>query len=236
MKFLLTLLLGAVSGALLALLILLNNPVAGEMLSPLAVSGQAQFSLNFSAVAQDSIALTNNGEQPVTPKPGKISQLWEKPIRKSNVLVTYLRDGRGNPIGLGIKYSSLSEQTRPLQGEIVVDSVWHVVLPARGTLMVGQTENYWNYVREVMLPAYWSSADSWKGKWHGTLSSGPGALGTAYVYGGSGRFKDVDAEAVETVSASAYSAKHGPVAVEGQLLIEVANRNGESVVAEASDR
>jgi hypothetical protein len=236
MKFLLTLVLGIACGVLIALALLLYNPVARESLSPLSVSEHAQFNLNYSTVVGDSIALTNNGERPVAPKPAKISQLWESPIRKSNVLVTYLRDGRGNPIGVGIKYSSLSEDTSPLRGEIMVDSVWHVVLPARGTLMIGQTENYWNYLREVVLPAYWSSADSWKGKWHGTLSSGPGALGTAFVFGGSGRFKDVDAEAIETVSASAYSAKQGPVAVEGQLLIELASRSDGSVVADAGDR
>ena len=49
----------------------------------------------------------------------------------------------------------------------------------------------------------------------------PGALGTGRVYGGSGRFEGLVSEAVETLSAKAYSAETGPVAMEGHLTIEL---------------
>ncbi|HNP34497.1 MAG TPA: hypothetical protein PKK10_01480 [Woeseiaceae bacterium] len=220
MKYLFMLLLGIATGVLMVVGFLLYSPMSPEGISPLSVSERPQFSLSYSAVVDDAIAYTNNGESPIATNPDKIAMLWEAPLQKTVVLVTALRDGRGSMAGIGIKFSSRSEETRLLQGEALVNSVWHVVLPDQGTLLVAQAENHWNYLREVVIPAYWSSADNWKGSWHGTLSSGPGALGTGDVHGGSGRFRDYDAEAIETLTARAYSTETGPVAVDGQLIIE----------------
>jgi hypothetical protein len=220
MWFLAVLLLGMISGVVVVVLLLLYNPMTADGLSPLAVSKQSQFSLYYSAVAVDAIAFTDNGESRISRKPGKIAQLWEAPIQMTEILVTEMQDGRGASAGIGIKFSSRSEDTRLLKGDALVNSVWHIVLPDQGTMLIAQSENYWNYLRAVVLPAYWSSADNWKGSWHGIVSDGPGALGTAYVHGGSGRFRGFDAEAVESLTARAYSTATGPVAVDGHLLIE----------------
>lgn len=222
MKYLIALILGIAAGGCVAVMFLYYNPfTSGAALSPLAVSDRPQISLKYSAVADHAIAYTNDGESLVTPHPEKVLQLWEAPIRQTETLVTVLRDGRDMPAGIGIKFSSRSEKTRVLNGEALVDSVWYVYLPERGSLLVSQTENYWNYLREVVVPAYWSSGDNWKGNWHGTITSGPGALGTGRVVGGSGEFRGIEAEAIETLSARAYSTKVGPVALDGQLTIEL---------------
>jgi hypothetical protein len=231
MKFLVTLLLGMLTGVVLVGLFLFYNPMNQEGISPLSVSERAQFSLSYSAVASDAIAYTNNGESDVQRKPAKISQLWEAPVQMTDILVTELQDGRGMTAGIGIKFSSRSEDTRLLEGNVLMNSAWHIVLPKQGTLLVAQTENYWNYLRAVVVPAYWSAGDNWKGNWHGIISNGPGALGTAFVHGGSGRFRDFDAEAVESLTAHAYSTATGPVAVEGQLLIEQPLAAGEMALA-----
>ena len=132
---------------------------------------------------------------------------------------------RGERVGLGIKFVSLSEDTRILNGDVLADSVWYVYLPGKGTLLIEQSENYWDLLRKIVIPAYWNADDSWRGSWRGTITSGPGPLGTARVYGGSGIFRNVEAEAIETLTASAYSLKTGPVALEGRLLVELP-RNG----------
>lgn len=221
MRFLVVLVLGVLSGILMAAGLLYYNPLRTESVSPLSVSQRAQINLNYSAVAADAIIYTNNGDALVEPQPKKISELWEEPIRQSEALVTEFYDARGNPAGFGIKFSSRSESTRLLNGEALVNSVWHVVLPTQGTMLVEQTENYWSYLRDIVVPAHLSAGDNWKGNWHGTMSVGPGALGMAAVFGGSGAFLGVDAEAIEMVSAKAYSADLGPVAVEGRLVIEL---------------
>jgi predicted RNA methylase len=86
-----------------------------------------------------------------------------------------------------------------------------------------------------MIPAYRSSADSWKGVWLGDLTAGPGALGTAAVTGGAGSLRGLKMEAVESLSARAYSVENGPVAAEGQLLIELPRNMEGSDVASSSE-
>jgi hypothetical protein len=139
--------------------------------------------------------------------------------------------GADPPHGRCIKFMSDSEQTRIINGEVLVDSAWHILLPERGSLFVSQTENYWNFLRQIVAPAFWSAGDSWKGSWYGNTTVGPGSLGTARVKGGYGDFAGMDSEAVESISARAYSIAEGPVAMDGRLLIDVTGR-AESRTAE----
>lgn len=222
MKFLIALLLGVVAGAALFLLTLIYNPfIADRKISPLAVSSDEIVALNFSAVPANAIVFTNDGNSIQKPHPAKVQQLWEAPIRQTQAMATVMRDARSQTAGIGIKFSSLSEQTQLLRGDALVDSVWYVYLPERGSLFIQQSENYWSFLREVGWPAYRSGAKNWKGKWIGDLTAGPGVLGTARVTGGTGPFRGLEMEGVESLSAEAYSADSGPISAEGRILIEV---------------
>lgn len=233
-RHLTALLAGIALGAAAVLALLFYNPLAAKNpLSPLSVSDQQIISLGYSAVAEDAIMYTNDGESGIHPYPVKVQQLWEAPIRRTDIVVTVLSDSRNKPAGIGIKFMSDSEQTRIINGEALVDSAWHILLPERGSLFVSQTENYWNFLRQIVAPAYWSSGDSWKGSWHGNTTVGPGSLGTARVTGGNGEFAGLDSEAVESLSARAYSVAAGPVAMEGRLTIDVAGQ-AESQAAEVA--
>lgn len=223
MKYLMALIVGMICGGVIALATVYYNPFSTQTsLSPLSVSGSQQLVLNYSAVASDAIIFTNDGESQVRPHPTKVLQLWEAPIRRSDARVSVLRDGRNQPVGIGIKFSSQSERTKLLQGEALIDSAWYVFMPGQGSLLIEQSENHWPYLREIVLPAYWSSADNWRGNWHGTITDGPGALGTGRVFGGSGRFSGLRSDAIETMSATAFSSEVGPVSMNGQLTIELA--------------
>jgi hypothetical protein len=221
-KYVAGLLIGIMLGALAAATLLYFNPLAARNpLSPLSVSSNKMLSLGYSAVPTDSILYTNNGESRVQPHPETVRELWEAPIRHSEVLVTVIKDSRDDPAGIGIKFSSDSERTRIINGEALVDSAWHIHLVERGSLFVEQTENYWNFLRNIVLPAYWSTANHWKGNWNANTTVGPGALGTAAVSGGTGEFAGLESEAVESIHASAYSVAQGPVAMDGSLTIDI---------------
>jgi hypothetical protein len=223
MKYAVSWFAGTVLGALLFLAALYYNPIANRLkVSPLAVSGQPLIDLEYSTVPSEAIAFTNNGELRTAPYPEKIEELWEPTIRKSTVLVTLLTDTRGQAMGVGVKFASESDRTSLLKGLALVDSAWHVYLPESGSLFIDQTENMWSYARNIVLPARWSSADSWRGTWHGITTNGPNALGTARVAGSSGKFAGITTEAVEAISARAYSALQGPVAATGSLAIAAA--------------
>ena len=222
MRYLLVLVGGMLLGLVGLTAAVYYNPMAGgNNLSPLSVTDNEVVRLSYSAAAQDTLVYTNDGESQVAPHPPKVLQLWEPTVRLTTATVNVLADSRGQIAGLGVKFSSHSDRTDVLDGEVLVNSVWHVYLPGRGSLFIEQSENYWNYIHEIVVPAYRSAGDNWRGTWLGNLTSGPGALGTAWVAGGSGQFEGMDAEAVEALSAKAYSVDIGPVAMTGELSIEL---------------
>ena len=222
MKYLIALIIGILTGAILFCAGLAYNPlISTPGLSPLAVTDFQTVTLTYSGVASDGIVFTNDGESRVHPYPEKVLQLWEAPVRQTSAVVKVLRDGRNQVAGLGIKISSLSEATRLLAGKALVDSVWYVYLPGRGSMFIEQTENYWDYLREIVLPGYRSSANTWKGIWLGNVTAGPGALGTAKVTGSSGEFAGMEMLGVESLSVRTWRVDGGPLAAEGQLLIEL---------------
>ena len=226
MKYLISLVLGMIVGVAAFVAVLYYNPLTTQNnLSPLSVTDNDLIILNYSAVAVDALIYTNDGESQVAPYPTKVLQLWEPPIRRTDAMATVLLDSRNQAVGIGIKFSSDSESTSILNGKLIVDSVWHIYLPGRGSLFVEQNENYWSYLREIVVPAHWSSGDSWRGIWNRKITSGPGALGTARVVGGSGEFGGLVTESVESLAAKAYSVEQGPVAIDAEIAIEIPRRD-----------
>ncbi len=220
MKYAISLVVGMVIGVALFVLGLYYNPFVGNpSVSPLAMSDLDLVDLSYSLVASDSIVFTNDGESHVEPHPAKVLQLWEPTIKQTRGFVTVLNDSRGMPAGLGVKFSSDSEETALVDGEVLVNSVWHIFLPEYGTFFVDQTENFWPYLHDIVIPARLSSGDNWRGSWYGIMSAGPGALGTARVTANTGPYSDTEAEAVESITARAYSANTGPVGMSGSLTI-----------------
>lgn len=236
MKYAAALLLGLLTGAALFAVGLVYNPFGEERgVSPLAVKDSGVISLSYDRVPRRSIAFTNDGKSRPAPYPSGVRQLREATINQSSALLTIMRDARGRAAALGLKLSSRSEKTHLMSGEALVDSVWYIYLPGQGSLFVEQTENYWPYLKSVVIPAYRNSANSWKGSWFGNLTAGPGALGTARVTGGGGELGGRQLSAVESLTVQAYSTETGPVAAEGRLLIEVPKAAPQSVETAAVD-
>jgi len=226
MKYVASLLIGLVCGIALFVVGFYFNPLYGaSTLSPLAVSDTNVDSYSFSAAISDSILFTNDGESISQPRPKKVAELWEPTITDTQLLVISLTDSRGMPAGIGIKVSSPSESSRLISGNVLVNSVWHLYMPGRGTLAIDQTENYWAYLRDIVIPAWRSSSDSWRGSWSRNMSIGPGALGTARVIGLGGEFDGLQSEAVESLNARAYSVLQGPVSMTGTLNIAIASQS-----------
>ena len=222
MKYLVALILGFLTGAAIFLGGLIYNPfIADRGLSPLSVTDAEVITLNYANAPPESVVYTNNGESLQKPHPAKVLQLWEAPIRSTSAMATVMRDGGNQVAGIGIKFSSDSEKTRLLHGEAIADSVWYLFLPEHGSLFIEQTENYWLLIRDVAFPAWRNSANNWRGSWIGDMTSGPGALGTAAVSGGSGRVNGLRMNGLESMSVRAFSADTGLVGSEGRLIIEM---------------
>jgi hypothetical protein len=221
-KYLVALISGVLVGGLLFAVLLYNNPLVSPVaVSPLAVTQNNLLELNFSAAPADTIATIGNSSSRVPSHPARVDDLWEPAISDTRILITTLQSGRGQPAGVGIKFLSMAEEPGLLQGRVPANSAWHLWLRGRGSLFVDQTENLWFLLREVVAPAYLDSSDSWRGSWFGITTSGPGALGTARVTGGSGEFAGSSGEAVEAISAKAYSVENGPVSMDVHLSISI---------------
>jgi hypothetical protein len=228
MKYLISTLVGFVLGIILFILGFYFNPFVAQLtVSPLAVSTDEQLDLNYTAVASESILYTDHGESNIKPHPERVAELWEPAIMDTRVAVNVLEDGRGQVAGVGIKFSTESEQSALISSEILVNSAWHVYVPGQGTLFVNQVENHWSYLREVVVPARWSSGDNWRGTFFRIMTKGPTALGTAIVTGGTGNFSGKSGEAVETLTARAYVTDGGLLAAEGGLTIALARETGD---------
>lgn len=222
MKYIVALAVGIVCGAALFVAGLAYNPFVGQAaLSPLAVTDSQTMTLGYSAVATDSIMFTNDGESRISPFPEKVEQLWEAPIRQTDAMVTVLTDSQNQVAGMGIKLASAGESTRLLEGKALVNSVWYVYLPGQGGFFVEQTENYWGYLRDIVLPAYRSSAGIWKGIWTGNVTAGPGDSGAARVVGSSGKFDGMEMNGAESLSVRTWRVSGGPQAADGWLTIEL---------------
>ena len=220
MKYAISLFAGLLVGALLFIIGQYHNPFLGRAtVSPLAVTSDQVMDMSFSAVPADGILYTDHGETNVTPRPERVAELWEPAVVDTNVFVTMLQDSRGSTAGIGIKVSSRSEQTDLIRGEAIANSIWHVYLPGRGTMLIDQTENYWSYLRDVVVPARLSSGDSWRGNFFRVMTNGRGSLGTARVTGGNGLFSGMTTESVESLNAAGYSAATGPVSMQGNLTV-----------------
>jgi len=222
MKHIIVWLLGLATGAIIFAAGLAYNPfISAQGLSPLVVTDSQTVALNYSGVATDSIVYTNDGESRAQPYPEKVLQLWEAPIRKTSAMATVLRDGRGQAAGYGIKIASWSEKTKLIEGKAIIDSVWYIFLPGRGGVFIEQFENQWDFLRNVVIPAYRSAGKVWKGQWLGNTTAGPGSLATARVSGVSGEFDGLDMLGVETLSVKAWRVDGGAAAADGQLLLEL---------------
>ncbi len=222
MKYLIALLIGMLIGVALFIAGMYYNPFAEQpAVSPIAVSSEEQLAFTYSAVPGESILYTDNGDSIINTHPDRVAELWEPTLLDTHIVVTLLDNSRGEAVGLGIKFSSDSEQTALINSQALVNSVWHIYLPGQGTMLVDQIENFWSYMREIVVPARWSSGDSWKGSFFRIMTQGPGALGTARVTGGSGIFAGMSSEAVESLTVRAYSTINGPVWMRGRLTITV---------------
>jgi len=222
MKYLIALSLGLLTGVALFAFGLIYNPFIGDRgLSPLSVTDARVIALNYSAVPSESIIFTNDGESAMAPHPEKVLQLWEAPIRLTSAMATVMHDARNNVAGIGIKFSSHSESTELLRGQAIIDSAWYIYMPEHGSMFVQQTENYWPFFRDVGFPAWRSAGNNWRGAWLGDLTAGPGALGTANAYGGTGSLAGLETEALESLTVRAYSSDAGFVSAEGRLIIEL---------------
>jgi hypothetical protein len=141
----------------------------------------------FLDVPGHEVALTHGGIVPMAPFPPGIASLGEPNVRLGLGLVTKLRDVTGDVVGFASELEAASPETSLAQGRIMTDTFWTVVVPGRGALFLHQTEDNWDLVTRIALPAILLRRD-WTGDWTNVNTVGPRPDGRGAVVGGSGEF------------------------------------------------
>lgn len=220
MKYIVALVIGMATGVAMVVALLYANPfAAAPAVSPLAVTDEPTLTLLYDAEPGATIfhSSTSNGSSRL--QPAGAAELWENTLADSWIDVVELSNSRGQFAGIGIKFTTQSERTRLINAEALVDSAWHIYLPGRGSLLASQTENYWSYLRDIVVKARLDGAGNWRGAWNGIMTVGPNSIGTGRVTGTGGEFSGRAGEIVESLNAQAYSSQQGPVAMQGSLTI-----------------
>jgi hypothetical protein len=141
MKYLLSMLIGVLLGASLFVAGMFYNPFTErQAVSPLAMTDDEHLDFKYTAVPGETILYTDNGESIINTHPDRVAELWEPAIVDTRIAVNLLTDSRGEAVGLGIKFSTDSEQTRLISSQVLVNSAWHIYVPGQGTLFVDQIE------------------------------------------------------------------------------------------------
>jgi len=213
---------GIFVGIFLFLQAIYLNPLTGrDSVSPLTLSPHQMLELHFSTALDDNRlvpAQETNGTVLSTPTTVEFS---EPTLRDTTVFLTILKDTTDHAAGLGIKMLSKSETTSLIKGAAITNSIWHIYLPASGTIMIDQTENYWAYIRDIVIPAHLASDKSWQGTFHRITTTGPKPQGTANVSGGNGLFENLNTSASESLTVARYLAGTGQVTMDGNLKIVI---------------
>lgn len=213
MRYLFALLLGFLAGVAVVAAVVYYNPATATNESVITrTTDGVNLELLYGSQSGDALAYTNSGSSHWPRVPAAVADLWHPALVGVHVAVHPLQNGRGEPVGVGVKFFQLSEDTRLLRGEVLVDSAWSVMLPGAGSLFVEQDENYWPFVRAVGLPAWLDGNKRWQGEFRSELTVGPRGTLEGVVVGASGVMRDRLGEARESMSVQSYGlgASHDP--------------------------
>ncbi|MEM7765480.1 MAG: hypothetical protein AAF290_15555 [Pseudomonadota bacterium] len=182
MKYVIALLLSLIVGAAVGLLLILNNPLASsaDKLSAgganimLPTSGQGT-----ATVMQSGTGYAWVGHVPADAKAPDIKGM------KSAVTVLLSTANGSREVAYMARIRSLTNETRPLLGDVTETSLWHVVVPSRGSFAIYSEDNVWPVIDALLVP--FARGESWAGKIDYTSTKGPQGQ-SAQVIGLSGEF------------------------------------------------
>ncbi len=143
----------------------------------------------------DGIAVTNSGKLALMPFPPGIARFTEPRIEKSLAVLAKLRDARGEVIGYASELEVFTE-TDLSKGDVVWNTDWTLVIPARGALFLHQQEHAGELFPKVIAPTMQSGED-WVGDWTVITTVGPQPDGRGAIVGGTGEFAGARGSFVE---------------------------------------
>lgn len=188
MRHIIGFILGAIPGALAATLLLLYNPLFdGD--APKRTNADA---LELAVHGQDAVNVlrTANGYPWVPAEPASVASPDIEGMRSAvRVVLASAAGANDDDTAQSVAYiarvSTLTREGRPLFGELIEQSMWHVVVPGGGSFFVVGNDDLWGFVRRMVMPL--ARGNDFRGKVAFDTTIGP-YRGAGRVVGLSGAF------------------------------------------------
>jgi hypothetical protein len=202
-------LLGVVLGAAAFAALVFYDPllVAHPRVAPLVTTGSRGERLESFLIEApgDGIAVTSGGKLALAPFPPAIALFTEPRIEKGLALLAKVRDGSGEVIGYASELELFTE-TDLSRGDVVWNTDWTLVIPARGALFLHQQEHSGELYTKVIGPTL-ASGEDWVGDWTVLTTVGPQPDGRGLVVGGTGEFAGARGSFVEVDRLTRFTPK-----------------------------
>lgn len=213
MKPLITLLTGFIVGALLCAALLLLNPMFDG--SPANDSRGSPLALTVAGQGAVTVMQNATGYPWVAPVPAAaVAPLVDGSRSHVAVMLSSTRDA--DTVAYITRVSTLNRSGRPLFGEVIEHSLWHVVMPGKGSFIVDAEDDLWGFARELAVPML--RGETWRGKLAFETTIGPGRR--AQVFGVSGEYAGLTGTATTTQTVREVSTSAGLTDAEATLFVD----------------
>ena len=189
MKIVLGFLTGAVAGALLALALMLLNPAFDG--APIDDDQRATLALTVAGQGAVTVMQSSSGYPWIKPQPASARPPMVEGSR-SRVAVMLSSTSDADTVVYITRIASLSQAGRPLFGEVIEHSLWHVVVPEKGSFIVTADDDLWGFARQTAVPLL--RGEQWRGRLAFDTTIGP-RRGKAEVLGVSGEYRSLSGSA-----------------------------------------
>lgn len=225
MKYIAALIAGIVVGAAVAVLFVVKSPY-----TPTTDSRLSDPTLTLTPTSSGSVQILNSatGYPWLRQQPASALKPEVAGARTSVQVFSAPTDVTGVP-SYAVRFAALSNNGKPINGELAEESVWHVVVPGYGSLIIGGTDNLWAFAREAAMPLV--RQQDWRGNAQ-IRTTGLQGTESADVLGVSGAFVEATGRAEYLQRVRSVSLTQG-TAFEGQLRVEM--RFPESQVPQVED-
>lgn len=189
MKTIIGFLAGAILGAVMALALMLLNPVFDG--SPVDSGRNSTLALTVAGKGAVTVMQSASGYPWVKAEPATAKEPLVAGTRsRVSVMLSSTRDA--DTVVYITRIASLSQAGRPLFGEVIERSLWHVIVPGKGSFIITADDDLWGFARQVAVPLV--RGENWRGKLAFDTTVGPGR-GKAEVLGVSGEYAQLTGSA-----------------------------------------
>ena len=207
-------------GALILILGLYFNPLDNQNNMPsLKIFSGNITHLKYSFNPKDILFFADKEKYINKLDPNILNKLNEPALKNTRIIFLPLYDNNNNLEGFGIKISSDSKKTNLLSSQTLANSLWHIYLPKKGSFIFHETENFWPYIKNIIIPAHLDKNNNWHGIYRFITTEGPNLDGSGNTIGGHGIFKSKRGFSQESAEITAYSIENGPTIKIGNLRI-----------------